>query len=62
MHNTELYTEAERKTSATYNEVQRLTESQDSLYARLDGRVEHTWCGGSATPWIQAVGEPIGRG
>ena len=37
VHNTELFTEAERKTSATYNEVQRLTESRDSVYARLVG-------------------------
>ena len=37
VHNNQLFTEAERKTSATYNEGQRLTESQESLYARCVG-------------------------
>ncbi len=51
VHNTELYTEAERKTSATYNEVQRLTESQDSLYARLVGP--------SGANMVWGLGDPV---
>ena len=51
VHNTELYTEAERKTSATYNEVQRLTESQDSLYARLVGP--------SGANMLWGLGDPV---
>ncbi len=46
-----LYTEAERKTSATYNEAMRSTETQDSLNVRLDGP------GGTRVVW--ALGDPV---
>ena len=51
VHNSDLYTEAERKTSATYNEVQRLTETQDSVYARLVGP-----CGANM---LWGLGDPV---
>ena len=51
VHNTELYTEAERKTSATYNEVQRITESQDSVYVRLVGT--------SGANMLWGLGDPV---
>ena len=48
VHVRELYTEAERKTSAVYNEVLPLTSSQDSLFVRLDGP------GGTRVVWAFA--------
>ena len=59
-HATELYTEAELKTSAAYNEAMRLTGTQDSLDVRLDGP------GGTRVVWtlgdpVDAVGWGTGR-
>ena len=50
----ELYTEAERKKSATFNEAMRLTSTQDTLYVRLDG------LGGTHLVW--ALGDPVHAG
>ena len=54
IHVSELYTEAERRTSATYNEVMPLTSSQDSLNVRLDGPV------GTRVVW--ALADPVDAG
>ena len=54
VHSTELYTEAERKKSATFNEAMRLTSTQDTLYVRLDGP------GGTHMVW--ALGDPVHAG
>lgn len=54
VHVRELYTEAERKTSATYNEAMRLTSTQDSLNVCLDGP------GGTRVVW--ALGDPVDAG
>ena len=54
VHVSELYTEAERRTSATYNEVMPLTSSQDSLNVRLDGP------GGTHVVW--ALADPVDAG
>ena len=54
IHVSELYTEAERRTSATYNEVMPLTSSQDSLNVRLDGP------GGTQVVW--ALADPVDAG
>lgn len=54
VHVRQLYTEAERKTSATYNEALPLTGTQDSLNVRLDGP------GGTRVVW--ALGDPIKAG
>ena len=51
VHSTELYTEAERKKSATFNEAMRLTGTQDTLYVRLDG------LGGTRLVW--GLGDPV---
>ncbi len=54
VHVSELYTEAERRTSATYNEVMPFTSSQDSLNVRLDGP------GGTHVVW--ALADPVDAG
>ena len=54
VHVRELYTEGERKTSATYNEMLPLTDSQDSLDVRLDGPGE------THVAW--AFGDPVDAG
>ena len=51
VHVRELYSKAELKTSATYNEAMRLIDSQDSLNVRLDGP------GGTRVVW--ALGDPV---
>lgn len=54
VHVRELYIEAERKTSATYNEALRLTGCQDSLNLRLVGP------GGTYALW--QLGDPVDEG
>ncbi|MCY4602214.1 MAG: helix-turn-helix transcriptional regulator [Acidobacteria bacterium] len=54
VHVKDLYTEAERKTSATYNEAMRSTETQDSLNVRLDGP--------DGTRVVWALGDPVDAG
>ncbi|MCY3846788.1 MAG: LuxR C-terminal-related transcriptional regulator [Acidobacteria bacterium] len=50
----DLYTEAERRTSATYNEALPRSDSQDGLQVRLDGP------GGTRVIW--ATGNPVDAG
>ena len=54
VHVRELYTEEERKTSATYNEALRRTSTRDSLNVRLDGPA------GTRVVW--ALGDPVDAG
>lgn len=54
VHVRELYTEAERKTSATYNEALPRTGTQDNVNVRLDGP------GGTRVVW--ALGDPVDAG
>ena len=54
VHNNDLYTDAEKKTSPTYNEFLRDTDSQNGLHVRLHGPE------GSNILWN--LGDPVTRG
>ena len=54
VHVSDLYTEAERRTSATYNEALPRSDSQDGLQVRMDGP--------SGTRVIWALGDPVDVG
>lgn len=54
IHVRDLYTEVERKTSATYNEAMRRTDTQNSLNVRLDGP--------SGTRVVLSLGDPVDPG
>ena len=54
VHVSDLYTEAERRRSATYNEALPRSESQDGLQVCMDGP------GGTRVIW--AVGDPVDAG
>ena len=54
VHVTELYTEQELKTSATFNEALRQADSQNSLNVRLDGP--------AGTNIVWALADPLERG
>ena len=51
VHVSELYTEAERKTSAAYNEALSLATAQDGLNVRLDGP--------GGTRVVLVLGDPV---